>query len=66
MYVRNKEGRYGHIGANIQKTIKVNEEVYRIINECSGRSFSDKIRKMAYEYEEMKLKENDRKVSGKR
>lgn len=46
--------RYEHLGANIQKSIKIDEETLRIIEGCSGRSFSDKVRKMAAEYKELK------------
>lgn len=49
------EGRtYEHLGANIQKSIKIDKETLEIIEGCSGRSFSDKVRKMAAEYREMK------------
>lgn len=45
---------YEHLGANIQKSIKIDKETLEIIEGCSGRSFSDKVRKMASEYREMK------------
>lgn len=55
VYVWKNNGRtYEHIGANIQKSIKIDEETLEIINGCSGRSFSDKVRNMAREYREMK------------
>lgn len=55
MYVWKNNGRtYEHLGANIQKSIKIDEETLEIINGCSGRSFSDKVRNMAREYREMK------------
>lgn len=45
---------YDKLGANIQKSIKIDKETLEIIEGCSGRSFSDKVRKMASEYREMK------------
>lgn len=45
---------YDQLGANIQKSIKIDKETLKIIEGCSGRSFSDKVRKMASEYREMK------------
>lgn len=50
-----KNGReYDHLRADIQKSIKIDEETLKIIEGCSGRSFSDKVRKMAAEYKELK------------
>lgn len=46
--------KYEHLGADIQKSIKIDEETLKIIEDCSGRSFSDKVRKMAAEYKELK------------
>lgn len=45
---------YGHIGANIQKSIKIDAETLEIIESCPGRSFSDKVRNMAAEFYELK------------
>ena len=47
---------YEHIGANIQKSIKIDAETLEIIEGCHGRSFSDKVRNMAAEYRAMKEK----------
>ena len=47
---------YDHIGANIQKSIKIDRETFEIIESCQGRSFSDKVRNMAAEYKAMKEK----------
>lgn len=47
---------YEHIGANIQKSIKIDAETLEIIEGCHGRSFSDKVRNMAAEYKAMKEK----------
>lgn len=47
---------YDHIGANIQKSIKIDRETFEIIESCQGRSFSDKVRNMAAEYKTMKEK----------
>lgn len=59
MYVWKNNGRtYEHLGANIQKSIKIDEETLEIINGCSGRSFSDKVRNMAKEYREMKCRDS--------
>lgn len=49
MYVW-KNGNYVHVGANIQKSIKIDQETLEIIEGCKGRSFSDKVRKMAKEF----------------
>lgn len=48
--------RYEHIGANIQKSIKIDRETLEIIEGCHGRSFSDKVRNVAAEYKRMKEK----------
>lgn len=48
--------RYEHIGANIQKSIKIDRETLEVIEGCHGRSFSDKVRNMAAEYKRMKEK----------
>lgn len=45
---------YEHIGANIQKSIKIDRETLEIIEGCHGRSFSDKVRNMAAEYKKLK------------
>lgn len=47
---------YEHLGANIQKSIKIDKETLETIEGCLGRSFSDKVRKMASEYKEMKAR----------
>ena len=54
MYVWNNEGKYEHLGANIQKSIKVDKETFDIIQSCGGRSFSARVRTMAAEYKRMK------------
>lgn len=54
MYKWKKDGSYSHIGANIQKSIKIDSETADIINQCSGRSFSDKVRNMAAEFKTLK------------
>lgn len=51
-----KNGRRQHIGANIQKSIKIDAETQEIIESVRGRSFSDKIRNMAEEYQRLKTK----------
>lgn len=52
---KTKEGEvFAHIGACIQKSIKIDKGTLEIIEECKGRSFSDKIRNMAAEYKRMK------------
>lgn len=59
MYVwKNNRSTYEHVGANIQKSIKIDQETLDIINGCSGRSFSDKVRNMAKEYRKMKRKDS--------
>lgn len=45
-----------HIGANIQKSIKIDKETQEIIESVKGRSFSDKVRNMAEEYLRLKTK----------
>lgn len=45
-----------HIGANIQKSIKIDRETQEIIETVKGRSFSDKVRNMAEEYLRLKTK----------
>lgn len=45
---------YDHLRADIQKSIKIDKGTLKIIEGCSGRSFSDKVRKMAAEYKELK------------
>ena len=52
-----KNGNYQHMGANIQKSIKIDAETLEIIEEVKGRSFSDKVRNMAAEYRELKREE---------
>ena len=51
-----KNGRRQHIGANIQKSIKIDAETQEIIESVRGRSFSDKIRNMAEEYQRLNTK----------
>ncbi|MCX4292250.1 MAG: hypothetical protein OSJ36_10725 [Odoribacter sp.] len=55
---KNNGSTYEHMGANIQKSIKIDRETLDIINGCGGRSFSDKVRNMAKEYREMKRKDS--------
>lgn len=45
-----KDGNYVHLGANIQKSIKIDRETLEIIEGCEGRNFSDKVRNMAKEF----------------
>lgn len=45
-----KNGNYVHMGVNIQKSIKIDQETLEIIESCPGRSFSDKVRNMAKEF----------------
>lgn len=40
-----KHGNYQHLGANIQKCIKIDAETQTIIENVKGRSFSDSMRK---------------------
>lgn len=49
-----KHGKYQHIGADIQKSIKIDIETKEIIESVKGRSFSDKVRNMAEEYRKLK------------
>lgn len=49
-----KNGIYQHIGANIQKTIKIDAETQEIIEAVKGRSFSDRVRNIAAEYRRLK------------
>jgi hypothetical protein len=51
-----KNGKSQHIGANIQKSIKIDKETKEIIESVKGRSFSDKVRNMAEEYLRLKTK----------
>ena len=52
-----KNGNYQHVGANIQKSIKIDTETLEIIEAVNGRSFSDKVRNMAAEYIRLKCDE---------
>lgn len=52
-----KNGNYQHVGANIQKSIKIDAETMEIIEAAKGRSFSDKVRNMAAEYIRLKCDE---------
>lgn len=52
-----KNGNYQHVGANIQKSIKIDTETLEIIEAVKGRSFSDKVRNMAAEYIRLKSDE---------
>lgn len=54
-----KKGVYQHIGANIQKSIKIDAETQEIIESVHGRSFSDKVRNMAEEYRKLKVLHSD-------
>ena len=49
-----KNGNYQHVGANIQKSIKIDAETLEVIESVEGRSFSDKVRNMAAEYRQLK------------
>lgn len=49
-----KNGKYQQLGANIQKSIKIDAETQEIIQGVKGRSFSDKVRNMAEEYKRLK------------
>lgn len=49
-----RDGIYTKLGADIQKTIKLDYKSYEIISGMHGRSFSDKVRNTAYEYERLK------------
>lgn len=49
-----KNGNYQHVGANIQKSIKIDAETLEVIEGIKGRSFSDKVRNMAAEYRRLK------------
>ena len=51
-----KNGKSQHIGANIQKSIKIDKETQEIIESVKGRSFSDKVRNMAEDYLRLKTK----------
>ena len=51
-----KNGKSQHIGANIQKSIKIDRETQEIIETVKGRSFSDKVRNMPEEYLRLKTK----------
>lgn len=51
-----KNGKSQHIGANIQKSIKIDKETQEIIESVKGCSFSDKVRNMAEEYLRLKTK----------
>lgn len=52
-----KNGNYQHVGANIQKSIKIDVATMEIIEGIEGRSFSEKVRKMAEEYKRLKSDE---------
>ena len=49
-----KNGNYQHVGANIQKSIKIDAETLEVIEGVEGRSFSDKVRNMAAEYKRLR------------
>lgn len=49
-----KNGKHQHVGANIQKSIKIDAETLEIIEGVKGRSFSSKVRSMAAEYRQIK------------
>ena len=50
-----KNGNYQHVGASIQKSIKIDVETLEIIEKIEGRSFSEKVRNMAEEYQKIKV-----------
>lgn len=54
-----KKGEYQHIGANIQKSIKIDAETLATIESVKGRSFSDKVRNMAEEYKKITVLRSD-------
>lgn len=54
-----KEGARQQIGANIQKSIKIDAKTQEIIESVHGRSFSDKVRNMAEEYRKLKVLQSD-------
>lgn len=58
MYIY-KNGKSQHIGAHIQKSIKIDADTLEIIEGIKGRSFSDKVRKMATEYRKLKVLQSD-------
>lgn len=49
-----RNGNYQHLGANVQKSIKIDAETLEVIETVEGRSFSDKVRNMAAEYRKLK------------
>lgn len=57
MYIRDKNGRYSKLRADYQTSIRIDKRTKEIIDKMDGRSFSDKVRNLAYEYEELKEKE---------
>lgn len=52
-----KNWNFQHVGANIQKSIKIDVATMEIIEGIEGRSFSEKVRKMAEEYKRLKSDE---------
>lgn len=50
---------WGHVNADIQKSVRLNSTAVQIIESVPGRSFSDKVRNMAYEYQELVTKKSD-------
>ena len=61
-----KHGKYQHIKADIRKSITIDDDTFQIINSIKGRNFSDKIRKMAAEYQKIKVLQNQEKVIPKK
>jgi hypothetical protein len=50
---------YYNGNSEIQKSIRISKDVETIINSIEGRSFSDKIRRMAYEHNKVKQMLNE-------
>ena len=46
--------RYEQIRADIQKSIRIDRSTLEIIEGCEGRSFSDKLRRMAEDYDALR------------
>lgn len=54
MYIKDRNGRYSKLNADYQTSIRIDKRTKEIIDSMEGRSFSDKIRNLACQYEEMK------------
>ena len=53
-----RRGHYRRIRCDVQKSIKLDEETYKIINNIPGKNFSQKIRNMAIQFEKQKVLQN--------